>query len=53
MQTSEESVDDAMCQRMYCIALQMAQQEMDWLTGELQRLEQKIEAKERELLEAT
>lgn len=33
-------------------ALQMAQHDVDWLKGELQRLEQKIEAIEKEIREA-
>ena len=42
----EESAYDAVCQRICWIALQMAQLEMDWLKGELQQLEQKIEDQE-------
>lgn len=48
----EESADDAMCQRMQWIALQMAQQDTEWLKGELQHSKQKIKAKEQQLLEA-
>ncbi len=38
---------------VYWIALQMAQQDIDWLKGELQRLKQEIKVKEQELREAT
>jgi hypothetical protein len=48
-----ESADDAMCQRMQWIALQMAQQDTEWLKGEFQRFEQKIKAKQQELLESS
>lgn len=43
----------AVCQTVCWIALQMAQEEVEWLKEELKRVEQKIEAKEQELLEAT
>lgn len=48
-----EDSDDVVCQRICWIALQMAQEDGDSLLMELQGVEQKIEAKEQELLEAT
>ena len=38
---------------MYWNALQMAQQELDWLKGELQRVEQDIKDREKDLKAAT
>ena len=42
-----------MCQRMYWNALQMAQQQLDRLWEELQRVEQDIKDREKELKAAT